>query len=316
MIKTLRITSVIAAILACVLFAFPVVFGVRNNVNLEEFLNSPGAIEKFRSTEGKKAKKSESQSSPLVQQAEAFAKYLNPPKSIIPKTSAGLKTASISRDLPVTPKFKVLGTCYYASNPEMSLALIDEPGKGRHWVRQSSNVGHLLIEQIKDGLVVIKSSEETFELMIEEKPESSFLKGAPTVSTETGSESRIKSTLPALGRAAASARKTIITPPQPQINAEEGARAEELISKLKDLQTSSKSDKTNSGPSDEERNARIKELISRFKSARVSTEEAKSLGNLGEKLKGIEEDPNQSLPATDEGKIETSLSESDVSPEK
>ena len=47
MIKTLRITSVVAAILAVILFIFPVVFGGRSDERIEGFLNSPSVIEKF-----------------------------------------------------------------------------------------------------------------------------------------------------------------------------------------------------------------------------------------------------------------------------
>lgn len=53
----------------------------------------------------------------------------------------------------------------------MSLALIDEPGKGQHWVKQSREVGHLRIERIREGLVIVKSGKETFELTIQPSPE-------------------------------------------------------------------------------------------------------------------------------------------------
>ena len=48
MIKTLRITSVVAVVLAVVFLVFPAIFGFRSGKEVEEFLNSPGAIEKFK----------------------------------------------------------------------------------------------------------------------------------------------------------------------------------------------------------------------------------------------------------------------------
>ncbi len=150
MIKTLRITSIIAVALAVVFFVFPAVFGVRSDEQLEQFLNSAGVIEKFSKAKGKESTKSESQISPLVKQAEAFALYLNPPKpKKAPPTRRTDRPSIIPRPpAPVSPKFKLIGTSHYASHPELSLALIDEVGKGLRWVRQSSKLGHLIIEQV------------------------------------------------------------------------------------------------------------------------------------------------------------------------
>ncbi|MGD8499632.1 MAG: hypothetical protein PVJ86_03240 [Phycisphaerales bacterium] len=325
MIKTLRITSVIAVILAGIFLVFSVVFGVRSDEGIEKVLSSPGLIEQFKKTRGRQAKDSEDEVSPLVQQAEAFALYLSPPKPQTVKPAPGRNRPTIQPDLAVTPKFKVLATCRHEGRPELSQVLIDEPGKGRHWVRQSSRVGHLFIEEVKDGLVVVKSSEETFERMLEQKPETAPVGAAPPVSTSTraGGQSRVKPALPALGRSAASVRaaagapRTVSKPPQPPRSAEDDAKMQELVDRLRGLRKSSKSDKTNSGPSDEERAAQIEELISKFKSSRVGAAEAKRLGNLGKTLNGAQEDPNRSQPApTDEGKVEASPSKQNGSAEE
>ena len=89
MIKTLRITSIVAAILAGVFFVFPVVYGVRSDEKVDVFLKSPGVREKFENA-ADKAKTSESRVSPLVEQAEAFALYLNPPKAAERTVSKGI----------------------------------------------------------------------------------------------------------------------------------------------------------------------------------------------------------------------------------
>jgi hypothetical protein len=325
MIKTLRITSVIAVILAGIVLVFPVVFGVRSDEGIEKFLSSPGLIEQFKKTRGGQARDSEDEVPPLVLQAEAFALYLNPPKAQTVKPAPGRSRPTIQPDIAVTPKFKVLATCRHEGRPELSQVLIDEPGKGRHWVRQSSRVGHSLIEEVRDGLVVVKSGEETYERMIEQKPETGSVGAAPPVSTSTraGGQSRVIPTLPASrrsvvgARAAASAARTASRPPQPLRSAEDTARMEELVNRLRSLQKSSKSDKTSSGPSDEERKAQIEELISTFRSSRVSAQEAKRLGNLGKTLNGAQEDPNRSRPAPVDGdKVEPAPSEQNGSGEQ
>jgi hypothetical protein len=309
MIKTLRITSVVAAILAGIFFVFPVVYGVRSDERVDEFLKLPSVREKFENVSDNKENAGESRVSPLVEQAEAFALYLNPLKPTVQKTSIGPKTTDISGKVSVTPKFKVFGTIYCAGNPELSQALIDEPGGGRHWVRQSGKVGHLLIEQVKDGIVVVKSSDQTFELLVEEIPETSILNRSSPVSTKTSSLSRAKTSLPSAGRTAAGITRRPISPGKPETSEDNEEKMGDLVDRLKDLQRDSKSDKTAPELSSEERAARIEELISKFKSTRVSAEEAKKLGNLGEELKGVRKDTNQSVPVTNTGEIEAGTPE-------
>ncbi len=332
MIKTLRITSIVAAVLAViflVFFVFPVVFGGSSDEHLQSArggLDSPGVIERFNKTVGNKAKTGQNEISPLVQQAGAFALYLNPPPAKTPRAATG-RTTDIARGPAVTPKFKLLGTSYYKGQPELSLALIDEPGKGLHWVRQSSKVGHLLIEQVKDGIVVFKDGKRTFELEAEQKPEISLLEGAPGASgragasSETGASGRAgasgktgasgragvsgrttvssrargtpgtKSTLQASGRAVTGVAGAKSKAPQPRGIAEE-AEFRELVEKLRQIQRSFKSDKTGSGPSAKEKAALMDKVISEFKSSkssRLSDAEMKHLNNLGKELKKVVE---------------------------
>lgn len=302
MIKTLRITSIVAAILAVIFFVFPVVFGVRSDESIEELLNSPGVIEKFNKS-ADKAKATQSQSSPLVQQAEAFALYLNPPKPRVVTPVAGRGSATPQRGPSVTPQFKVKGTCYYESRPELSLVLIDEPGKGLHWVRQSSKVGHLLIEQIKDGVVVVHDGKSSFELVAEQNPEPSLLEGDSAVPPQrTGVPSpaglsglaaipvRSKSALPfpTSGRTAPGVRESKIEIPQAKdMSSEEDAKMVELLERLRQIQKSFDSDKTGSGPSAKEKAEMMEKLISKFKSSRLTPEDANKMSSLGRELREI-----------------------------
>jgi len=299
MIKTLRITSIVAAVLAViflVFFVFPVVFGGSSDEQLEQSLDSPGVIEKFNKTVGNKAKTGQNEISPLVKQAGAFALYLNPPPAKTPRAATG-RTADITRGPAVTPKFKVLGTSYYKGQPELSLALIDEPGKGLHWIRQSSKVGHLLIEQIKDGIVVFKDGKGTFELKAEQKPELSLLEGAPGASGRAGASSKTsasgrtsassktgasgqaaasarttvssrargtagtKSTLPASGRAVTGVAGARSGVQKSQRTAEEEAKRTEIAEMIKQIQRSFKSDKIGSVPSAKEKAEMVEKLM-------------------------------------------------------
>ena len=185
MIKTLRITSIIVVVLAAVFVVFPVVFGVPplgvlwgGDEQADRFLNSAGSIEEFKEARGDENKDIGDQSSPLVREAERFALYLNPPAKPERAAPAHRPTGPPRPTGPVSAKFELTGTSVYPLHPELSLALIDEPGKGLHWVRQGGKVGHLIIEQIEDGLVVVRDGQRTFELVAERPEKRSLVKDA------------------------------------------------------------------------------------------------------------------------------------------
>lgn len=323
MIKTLRITTIIAAILAVGFFAFPAVFGFRGDEQIEQFLKSPGAIEKFNKAKGAKLLKTGDQISPLVKQAAAFGLYLNPP----PKPKPKPKTPTVGRpSLPppdpvkTTAKFTLIGTSYYSAHPELSLAYIDEPGKGFHWVRQGSKVAHLVIEQVKDGSIVVKDRERTVTLVAVRPPKKSLIKGQTTSKSTLalpGASASITSGTPLqvsagqspasdLGKAGAGVgsksatataappravpRGTSRRPPQ-MSDAEQNAVLADFINELKTQQGKAGvgSDKTSA-----EEEAALKEAIAGLEAMRITTEEAKRLDLLGkEELRRVQRDPNR-----------------------
>lgn len=315
MINTLRITSVVAVILAGVFFVFPVVFGVRSDQQVNDFVASPGVREKFEQAANSKDKSTENRASPLVQQAEAFALYLNPPKPTTPTSTQVPKTGGILRTTTtVSPKFKVFATSYCRDNPELSQVLIDEPGKGRHWARQSSKVGHLVIEQVKDGLVVVKSGQETFELPVEQIPEASIVKAASGLATPIPIQSPLRNTLPASSKTSSGVAR-VLRPPvgQPRMDMGSDAKLEELAKKLIDVQKNSQASKSGPALSDAEKTTRTLELISQYKSARrptrVSEKEAQELGDLGQTLVRAQAEPNLVAPATGKDDAEANPAE-------
>jgi len=304
MIKTLRITSIIAAVLAAGLFVFPAIFGLRSNEDIKNFLSLPSVVENIRKAKGDRDKGGEGQISPLVKQAQAFGLYLNPPKPVkqLTRTRKPDKGDIVPKPPPrrLTPKFKVIATSYYASHPELSLVLIDEPGKGRHWVRESTVVSHLTIEQIKDGLVVVRGAKGTFELAPEPRPlQRSLVAGSFPVSLETGGQARPEFTSalgPSEAEAVTDAGDGITRSELEQMSPEEqAAYAQKIFAELAAMGTGERpieSDQTGSEP-----NAGVEKPVSDFEDMRISGKEAKKLGHLGQELKGgpggVEQDPNR-----------------------
>ena len=304
MIRTLRITSILAVALAIVLVVFSVVFGVRTDTEVVKLLDEPNIIEKFNKSAGNKTTRGDNEVSPLVKQAGSFALYLNPPKSKAPRPVKG-RTGAVKRPPAATPKFKVIATSYYKGRPELSIAMIDEPGKGHSWVRQGGKVGHLFVEQIKDGVVVVKDGNGTFELIAEEKPYVSLLEGAQSVGSKaavtpatakTGTKSSTSAPVksPAYsGRAVSRATKLPKAPQVRKTDKEESAMAE-LAEKLAQLQRTFKSERGGSGYTAQEKAAMMNTLIEDFKARRssaLSEEEAERINILGKELKKKMEEP-------------------------
>jgi hypothetical protein len=162
MMKIVRITGMMAAIFAAVLLVLPAVLGADIIAEGQESAAKfESAVAKFKKARGSKARTSESRKSPLLHEAELFALYLDPPK---PKRPARTRSGA---------------TSYFALRPELSLALIEEVGKGGlRWVRQSSKVGHLVIEKIRDGMIVVSDGKTKTELAAKRPPKVNLLKGA------------------------------------------------------------------------------------------------------------------------------------------
>ncbi|MCP4260936.1 MAG: hypothetical protein GY774_26010 [Planctomycetes bacterium] len=309
MIRTLRITSILAVALAAALVVFSVVFGVRGDKGIEELLGEPNVIEKFNTSAGNKTTRSTNQVSPLVQQAGAFALCLNPPKPKPPRSVKNRVTGA-TRTPSATPKFKVVATSYHKDRPEMSIAMIDEPGKGRSWVRQSGTVGHLFIVEIKDGVVVVKDSSGTFELAAEQKPHVSLLEGAPVVgskgagisSTAAKTGSKPSAAAPAKssrysGKAVSRTPKLPRTPVPRKTKVQESAVMKEVSAKFAELRRKLQSDKTGTALSKEQRDALMNktlEDIIDLKSKDISKDENDRLSIIGEQLKKMMEQPTSS----------------------
>jgi hypothetical protein len=291
MIKTLRITSIVAAALGGLLLVFPVVCGVRGDSQIEQLLSSPSVVEKFKEAAGNRVKTSDGEASPLAKQAEALASYLNPPA---PKPTAQ-PTQAPKIPTPLTPpsaKFTLVATSVYEGHPDMSLAFIDEPGKGQSWIGQSAAVGHLTIKEIKDGAVVVDDGQKTYEIVVAQStPQASILEGSAPSSVA------VQTPPPTLENPAPSAVAIEPPPPPPmEVSAEGEAQLDKLMSQLANLQKSSNSDKTGEGVNEEDSAAMMEKLLTDFHATRVSPEEAKKLDGLGKELESIQGEPNQPLP--------------------
>lgn len=168
--KMLKVASILVAMCAVGSVVFVVVLGIQGDQQIEELLKAPGAIEEFRKL-AKTTDKSRDQVSPLVKFAKEFALRINPPPPPKPKPPKAAPKSRVARKekpappkpkAPVTAKFKLLATCRYEQQPARSIALLDMPAKGIKWYRQGDKIGHLTIQEVKDGSIICSGGQELF----------------------------------------------------------------------------------------------------------------------------------------------------------
>lgn len=186
MIKTLKITSIAVAILVAGCVLFLLLFGLRDNPQIEQFLNSPSAIEKFKD-KASETTKTQDTIPPLVKQARAFALRIDPPPppkppeppkpKIVAKQPTAPKRPVPTPKTTVSAKFSLLGTCRYENAPKKSLAMLKTVAEGNKWLRQGEQIGHLTIHEIKDGSIVLyKDGKKNSEIFVPVQETKSLLK--------------------------------------------------------------------------------------------------------------------------------------------
>ncbi|MHC4125959.1 MAG: hypothetical protein ACYSRR_05845, partial [Planctomycetota bacterium] len=150
------------------------------------------------------------------------------------------------------------------------------------WIRQSAEIGHLVIEQIKDGSIVVRDGEKTFELIAERPKKRSLLKKPAT--DQTGAK-------PA---STGSTRNKAATAEYPLPSATEGTAnfMEEVLARLEQMQL--KAEETEQELDDANGNNLdvLGRMISELKTLRIDPEEARQLDDLGRQLQDSQQEYN------------------------
>jgi len=273
MTKTLRLTSLLVAVAAGCFLVLPVVLGAGRGRIADLPVDFENAIEKFKNSKGKETDSGKGESSPLVKEAEAFALYLNPPAKpkAEPSKTGRRKPSTKSRPKNVSVKFTLIGTSYFAANPALSLALIDEPGKGLRWIRQGGKLGHLIVERIDDGCIFVKDGAKSIELVAERPEKISLVKGRSDSQSTPDKDASVTVTVPVDTTDAVQTEDDQWPTTQTVEMTEEQRQAQlkDMFAELMAIQAGKdRQDDANSEPED----------------MRISEQEQQKLENVGEKL--------------------------------
>jgi len=270
------------------LFSSPVL-----SATLKEILEKPGVAEQMQANYAGKGTYDGQQDTPLVIQARQFALRINPPPPPMPANPQPQENRPIRPQVQVSAKFKLIGTSYHFGDPQQSWALIDEVGKGLHWVQQGSTVGHLCIEKIGDGAVLINDNGRKYELLAERpgKPDlvksySGILEVSEPIVLLSGGEKVVEV-------------QSVESPPQDeqthQLAVNEELTVEEQLRRT------------------QENIEWLKQMQADQNSASLGPQEANDLSGLGEMLKTLEEEA-QRLQQLTTSKLQKDANKSEPAP--
>jgi hypothetical protein len=266
MAKTLRITTFFIAVLALALIILIAARGLASSKDFEKFLAVPGVAEQLVAGSAGRTASDIEQVTPLLVQAKGFALRINPPPPPAPVRQEPPPEQARPK-VEITAKFTLVGTSYHTGDEANSWALINEVGKGWHWVRQGEKIGYLVVEGIGDGVVLIRDGANTYELSAERQQKPDYVKSF------TGSVS--EKTIPAW-QGKKSAVKEAVSADRTSVSSTENAQPvpEEAPKPTKEEV--------------QENINWLKQIQENPQSAGMTTEEAKELGDLGDTLKGLE----------------------------
>ncbi len=271
MVKTLRITTILVALAVFGIIISIAVKGIASDEAIEKFLTTPGVAEQLQAGSAGLKPSDDSQETPLIRQARAFALRIDPPpppKPVVPRDKSPRSKPNRRPQTPVSAKFTLIGTSCHTGDEEDSWALINEVGKGWHWVRQGEKAGHLIVEKIGDGVVLIRDGSKTYELAAEREERIDYVKSF------TGTVALDK-TIPAWQSAERAVTK-VESSQQTDVSSTEN----ESVEPQKSLEDAKK---------ELEENAEwIRQLQENPESLGMTDEEAKELEGLGEMLKSLE----------------------------
>lgn len=163
----LRILSVLALALACVLFA---IAGIRY-CNMDPAMAARDIPDAMAGLTGDPTAhrsgspvSSASSVPPLVGQAHALAAYLNGAAKTAPRPAAEVQPTTVEvLPLPTPPPARLMlhATSYYPDQPQRSMALVSErnPDREPRWVREGSRIGPFTIQEIRRGAVLYRQGE-------------------------------------------------------------------------------------------------------------------------------------------------------------
>jgi len=177
MVRLLCVIGTCACLAAGVVFAYSAAQWRQSDPESVRLQSQLSVVEVFRQQEFQRAEACEQAISPLMAQAQVLADILNPPvvavareaeSASVPGPLARTPSTSLRAGSSASPRFRVVAVSCYPQRPERSMALIEPTiGGEAKWAKEGTPVGHFVVHEIRQGLVVLRNGEQRCELTVE-----------------------------------------------------------------------------------------------------------------------------------------------------
>jgi hypothetical protein len=290
MVRLLQIIGVTALVFAGLVLAsikWPVAMlhlGLSQDREAQEFLDASTAVTRFNSRQDNQAADNQDKTPLLVRQAQTLEGIINPRVPPPVPTAAATASQAPAAPKPLAPssaKFALVGVSFSPTDPASSFAYIRLADNITYqWIQQGSEIGHLIIKQVKTDSIICSDGQRLSEMTIE-----------PTVDTASILETGAVAAAPAVSDRLAGTS----SPLSARLTGQDEASLNDLVHRLKkELGKAPKADQADANTAPADKAAAVGKLITEYKSSRVSPEEAQKLDNLGEQLNGAnDKQPNE-----------------------
>lgn len=183
MVNTLRITSILAGLLAIALLSLSTVYAIQKqgegDPEVAILLDAPSAFDVFQRAHKQEASTQKDKEPTLVIEARKFVS-VPPVEKVnqVKRDRADKGPVARSKRPAVSAKFELLAINYFASDSSLCSILIRDTAQKHTWLNIGDTYGHQTIKEIKKNEVVLEGNNDQLETMtIQERAAHRLLAG-------------------------------------------------------------------------------------------------------------------------------------------
>ncbi len=191
MVYTLRITSILAILLALGLLGFSTVFGIQQqgDPEVEALLEAPTAVEIFQKSNSQQEPTEKDQKPALVALAEDYTYVPPPPKPTTPIDRPSGRPIPTPKRPQVSAKFELLAVNYFSSDPNLCSVLTKDTAGKYTWLNIGDTIGHQVVKDIQEGQLILDNNGQVETMSMGQKATHTLLAGMDYPDETVGSTS-------------------------------------------------------------------------------------------------------------------------------
>ena len=169
MVNTLRITSIVAGLLAIALLSLSTVYAIQKqgqgDPEVAALIDAPSALEVFQKAHQQQGPAEKDKEPTLVAEARKLV-YMAPPPTVNPVTPGRRDRNPIIPDRqPPSAKFDLVAINYFPSDSSLCSVLIQDTAHKNSWLTIGDTIGHQVVKDIQAGQLILENNGGQIETM-------------------------------------------------------------------------------------------------------------------------------------------------------